>query len=247
MNKNTLALEIKNISKKFNEIEVLKNISFNIQKGSIVSILGPSGSGKSTLLRCINYLEKPDIGDIFIFGEKIGFNGKKISNLINIRKKIAMVFQNFNLWPHLTVLGNIIEAPVHVKKISKLKAIENALYLLNKMGIEDKKNVYPIKLSGGQKQRVAIVRALAMDPEIILFDEPTSALDPLLINNMFNIIKDLSKKDCTIIIATHEIEFARKLSNEIIFMDQGTIIEKISSDLFFSNPKSKKIQQFILN
>ncbi|MTI67529.1 MAG: amino acid ABC transporter ATP-binding protein [Firmicutes bacterium] len=229
-------IKINNVYKKFGELEVLENVTIDIKKGEIVSIIGPSGSGKSTLLRCINKLEDINLGDIYV-------DGKKIDK--NISKKVGMVFQGFNLFPHKTVLENVIEAPIIVKKLKRKKAIAIADKLLKKVGLTDKKDVYPSKLSGGQKQRVAIARALAMEPEVLLFDEPTSALDPELIGEVLNVIKELANEDITMVIVTHQMQFAKEISDRIVFMDEGKIIEKGDPKQLFNNPNEKRLRRFL--
>lgn len=249
MSKATFAVEIKNISKSFDGIEVLRDITINVEKGKTISILGPSGSGKSTLLRCINWLEQPDRGKILIAGQRIGVTDKglaqPIGELAKIRAKTAMVFQSFNLWPHLTILGNVIEAPVHVLGVPKQQAIEEAKILLKKVGMDHKADSYPWSLSGGQKQRVAIARALAMKPEVILFDEPTSALDPQLVDEVLGVMKDLAKEGYTMIVVTHEMEFARQVSHEVVFMDKGLVVERAEPEIFFTQPKSPRLIEFL--
>lgn len=249
MSKATFAVEIKSISKSFDGIEVLRDITINVEKGKTISILGPSGSGKSTLLRCINWLEQPDRGKILIAGQRIGVTDKglaqPISELAKIRAKTAMVFQSFNLWPHLTILGNVIEAPVHVLGVPKQQAIEEAKILLKKVGMDHKADSYPWSLSGGQKQRVAIARALAMKPEVILFDEPTSALDPQLVDEVLGVMKDLAKEGYTMIVVTHEMEFARQVSHEVVFMDKCLVVERAEPEIFFTQPKSPRLIEFL--
>ncbi|KGQ29490.1 amino acid ABC transporter ATP-binding protein [Gallibacterium anatis] len=249
MSKATFAVEIKSISKSFDGIEVLRDITINVEKGKTISILGPSGSGKSTLLRCINWLEQPDRGKILIAGQRIGVTDKglaqPIGELAKIRAKTAMVFQSFNLWPHLTILGNVIEAPVHVLGVPKQQAIEEAKILLKKVGMDHKADSYPWSLSGGQKQRVAIARALAMKPEVILFDEPTSALDPQLVDEVLGVMKDLAKEGYTMIVVTHEMEFARQVSHEVVFMDKGLVVEHAEPEIFFTQPKSPRLIEFL--
>ncbi len=227
-------ITVKNVSKQFGEIEVLKEISLKIKKGEIVSIIGPSGSGKSTLLRCFNDLEKIGKGEIEI-GEKENKNPIEL----------GMVFQNFNLFPHKTVLENIIEAPIVVNKIKKQEAIELGEELLDKVGLLEKKDAYPSQISGGQKQRVAIARALAMKPHIMLFDEPTSALDPELVKEVLHVISDLAKENMTMVIVTHEIAFAKKISHKIIFMDEGKILENTTPEELFLSPKNPRIKSFL--
>lgn len=251
MSKQEMAVEIKNLSKSFDGIEVLRDISFKVEKGKTISVLGPSGSGKSTLLRCINWLEEPDKGKIKIAGERIGLTDlgtpQPKKELARVRSKTAMVFQSFNLWPHLTVLGNVIEAPIHVLKVPREEAIAHAKELLKKVGMDHKEDVYPWSLSGGQKQRVAIARALAMKPEVILFDEPTSALDPELVGEVLNTMKDLANEGYTMIVVTHEMEFARQVSHEVVFMDKGLVARKAPPEEFFTNVTSERLQQFLGN
>lgn len=235
-------IEIKNLKKKFNNLEVLKDISLNIKKGEIVSLIGPSGSGKSTLLRCINLLETPTAGEILISGENIT---DKKTDIMKIREKVGMVFQHFNLFPHMTVLENMIYAPVNVKGMEKDKAIKKAIELLKKIGLEDKKDQYPDKLSGGQKQRVAIVRALIMKPNILLFDEPTSALDPEMVKEVLEVIRELVKTGITMIIVTHEMKFAREVSKRICFLSDGCLLEDSAPEEFFTNPKTDRAKQFL--
>lgn len=240
-----------NINKKFGSLEVLKNVSLEVKKGEVISIIGPSGSGKSTLLRCLNHLETIDSGLIEIEGEAIADIQTKSKVSISesaIRKrckKVGMVFQNFNLFPHKTVLENIIEAPIIVNKLKKEEALKIANDLLKKVGLSDKKNVYPSQISGGQKQRVAIARALAMQPDIMLFDEPTSALDPELVGEVLKVIKALADEDMTMAIVTHEMGFAREVSDRVIFMDHGEIIEEACPEVIFNNPSHSRIKTFL--
>lgn len=245
-------INVSNISKNFGDLEVLKNVSLEVRQGEIISIIGPSGSGKSTLLRCINQLEIIDKGSIEIEGTKIiEFNeyGKQTptpkSDVSSRLKKLGMVFQNFNLFPHKTVLENVIEAPITVNKVPKEKAIELAQIFLAKVGLLDKKDSYPSQISGGQKQRVAIARALAMEPHIMLFDEPTSALDPELVGEVLGVIKELARNRMTMLVVTHEMAFAREVSDKIIFMEQGEKIEEASPELLFTNPKHPRIKTFL--
>ncbi|WP_336749686.1 amino acid ABC transporter ATP-binding protein [Pantoea vagans] len=251
MNNTTVpAVEIRSLSKHFDGHEVLRDISLSVAKGQTISILGPSGSGKSTLLRCVNWLEQPTSGEVLIAGERIGLeaDGKTPMNgksLARIRARTAMVFQGFNLWPHLTVLGNVIEAPMHVKGLSRADATQLATGLLEKVGMGHKCDAYPAMLSGGQKQRVAIARALAMQPEVILFDEPTSALDPELVGEVLGVIKSLAREGYTMIIVTHEMEFARKVSDEIIFIDGGLVVERSAPEQFFASYNSVRLNQFL--
>ncbi len=235
-------IQIKNINKKFGKLEVLKDISLNINKGEIVTILGPSGSGKSTLLRCINLLEEPNKGQIIFKGNDI--LDKKI-NINEIRKNIGMVFQNFNLFPNMTILDNIILAPTKLNKINKEQAISEALVLLDRVGLLDKKDAYPDQLSGGQKQRIAIARALAMKPEVMLFDEPTSALDPEMVKEVLDVMKELAKEGMTMAVVTHEMGFAKEVATKVVFMDEGYIVEEGSPDQLFNNPKHARTKQFL--
>ncbi len=245
-------LEVKNIAKNFGELKVLKDISFNVEQGQVVAIIGPSGSGKSTLLRCINQLEKADSGEITVDGTKMMYtneNGKTVyapkKDLRDIRLKIGLVFQNFNLFPHFNVLHNITEAPVHVLKMSKEQAKLQAADLLEKMGLTGKEKAYPCELSGGQQQRVSIARALALKPKILFFDEPTSALDPELTGEILKVIKELAKEKMTMVIVTHEMAFARDVANHVIFMDEGVIVEEGAPDEVFGNTQNERTKQFL--
>lgn len=235
-------LYVNNLYKCFGETKVLKGIDEHIKKGEVLVLIGPSGSGKSTFLRCLNLLEKPTSGEIT-------FEGKSITNkecdINKIREKMGMVFQQFNLFPHKTVLENITMAPIKVKKISKEKAIEKAMELLAKVGLSDKANSYPSSLSGGQKQRIAIARALAMEPDVMLFDEPTSALDPEMVGEVLNVMKQLAKDGMTMVVVTHEMGFAKEVGSRIIFMDNGKIIEKGAPNEIFFNPKNSRIREFL--
>lgn len=235
-------IKIKNIKKKFGENEVLKDINLNITKGEILAILGPSGSGKSTLLRCLNLLEKPNSGEI-IFKEENILNKK--CNIDKVRQNIGMVFQNFNLFPNMTVLENITVAPIKVKKISKEEAITDACNLLDRVGLLDKQNSYPDQLSGGQKQRIAIARALAMKPDVMLFDEPTSALDPEMVKEVLDVMKELANEGMTMAVVTHEMGFAREVANKVVFMDGGYILEEGKPSEIFNSPKNIRTKQFL--
>lgn len=234
-------LEIKNIKKSFNKLQVLKGISFNVENGEVVSIIGPSGCGKSTLLRCINLLEKPSSGNIFLDG--VDITNKK--NLTQVRQKMGMVFQQFNLFSHLTVLENITLAPICEKLMDKDTAIKEAEKLLKSINLYDKKDNYPSELSGGQKQRVAIIRTLIMNPEIILFDEPTSALDPEMVNDVLDLIKKLVEKKITIIIVSHEMSFIKECADKIIFLDGGKIEFMGTKEEAFENCKNKRLKEFL--
>ncbi|MCS0543116.1 amino acid ABC transporter ATP-binding protein, partial [Aeromonas veronii] len=215
-------IKVVDLNKSFGDLHVLKNINMNVQESEVVCLIGASGSGKSTLLRCLNFLEIKESGEIIINDEKIESTSH---NLNEIRQRVGMVFQHFNLFPHMTVLQNVIEAPTQVKKMPKQEAIEQAKELLAKVGLADKMNVYPSKLSGGQKQRVAIARALAMKPEIMLFDEPTSALDPELVGEVLNTMKQLAHEGMTMVVVTHEMGFAREVADRVIYMHDGKIVE----------------------
>ena len=235
-------INVENLSKSFGNLKVLKNISTTINKGEVISIIGPSGSGKSTFLRCINKLEEPTEGHIYIDGMDLM---DKKTDINKIRERVGMVFQHFNLFPNMTVLENLTLSPIMVKKESKEEAEKYASYLLEKVGLSDKANSYPTQLSGGQKQRIAIARALAMKPEVILFDEPTSALDPEMIKEVLDVMRDLAKEGMTMLIVTHEMGFARNVGNRILFMDNGEIIEDCSPRNFFENPTNERIKDFL--
>lgn len=235
-------IEIKNINKSFGNNHVLKNISTTIENGEKVVVIGPSGSGKSTLLRCINLLETPDSGEIIFEGQNIT---DKKCDINKVRQKMGMVFQHFNLFPHLTVMENITLAPVKLRLQSSEEAEETALKLLERTGLSDKKNEYPNMLSGGQKQRIAIVRSLAMKPNIMLFDEPTSALDPEMIGEVLTLMKDLAEEGMTMIVVTHEMSFAKSVANRVLFMDDGKILEENNPKDFFSNPSHERAKEFL--
>lgn len=235
-------IEMKNIEKYFGDFHVLKNINFSVKRGEIVVVCGPSGSGKSTLIRCINRLEEISSGDIYIDGQNL--YDRKI-NINKLRAEAGMLFQHFNLFPHLTILENITIAQTKVKGTSKSEAHEVSLQLLEKVGLAHKAEGYPNELSGGQKQRVAIARTLAMKPKIILFDEPTSALDPEMIGGVLDVMRDLAHENFTIVCVTHEMGFAKEVSNRVVFMDEGQIIEEGSPQDFFSNPKTDRAQKFL--
>lgn len=244
------AVSIKNLSKQFDNVEVLRDINLTVAKGTVVSILGSSGSGKSTLLRCMNWLEQPDRGEVRISGLRLGIDeatGKPMSHkaLSKIRERVGMVFQSFNLWPHLTVLQNVTEALIHVKGMKREAAEEVGRQQLDKVGMGHKKDVWPITLSGGQKQRVAIARSLAMSPEVILFDEPTSALDPELVNEVLGVMKNLAAEGYTMVVVTHEMDFARQVSDEVVFLEKGLLIEKAPPEKFFTHPDSDRVRQFL--
>jgi ABC-type polar amino acid transport system ATPase subunit len=231
-----------NLHKSFGDLEVLKGIDIDINPGEVVVLVGVSGSGKSTLLRCLNFLEKAQEGDIVIDGRTID---RKKEDLSKVRAEVGMVFQHFNLFPHKTVLENIIEAPVIVKKEDKEQAKKRAHTLLDKVGLSDKADVYPNKLSGGQKQRVAIARALAMEPKALLFDEPTSALDPELVGEVLGVMKDLANDGMTMVVVTHEMKFAKEVADRIIMLDEGCIIEDANPETFFNHSTNKRTRQFL--
>ncbi len=235
-------IEIKNVSKWYGDFQVLNGINETIDRGQTVVICGPSGSGKSTLLRCINGLEPYQKGEITVEG--ISLSDPK-TNLYKVRRKIGMVFQKFELYPHMTVLRNITLAPMKVLKKSKKEAEKRAIALLERVGIPEKAMEYPANLSGGQQQRVAIARSLAMDPGYMLFDEPTSALDPEMIKEVLDVMIDLAKEGMTMIVVTHEMAFAREVADEIIFIDEGKIVERGTDESFFANPKSERTKAFL--
>lgn len=238
-------IKVSNLKKQFNGIDVLKDISIDVKPGEVVVILGPSGSGKSTFLRCLNYLEKPDGGTIEIGDAKIVAPKVSKKDIHNLRKQSAMVFQHYNLFNNKTVLQNVTEALIVVKKLNKDEANKIALDALKKVGMLDKKDAYPRTLSGGQMQRVSIARAMAINPNVILFDEPTSALDPELVSEVLSVIKDLAKENRTMIIVTHEMSFAKDVGDRIIFMADGLVVEEGTPDEIFNNPKHDRTKQFL--
>ena len=235
-------IETKNLYKKFGDLSVLNGISETIYRGEVITIIGPSGGGKSTFLRCLNLLEEPTSGEVIFEGNVLD---SKSTNLNEHRQKIGMVFQQFNVFPHLTVLDNITIAPILEKKINKKDAEDRAIELLKTVGLEDKANEYPNKLSGGQKQRLAIVRALAMDPDVMLFDEPTSALDPEMVKGVLEVIQSLADSGMTCVIVTHEMGFAKKVSDRILFIDEGVIAEEGTPEEFFEHPKNPRTIEFL--
>ncbi|MGE6531262.1 ABC transporter ATP-binding protein [Pseudomonas sp. NPDC077382] len=247
------ALEIRNLHKRYGDLEVLKGISLTARDGDVISILGSSGSGKSTFLRCINLLENPNEGEIIVAGEQLRLKRAKDGDLVAadakqinlMRSKLGFVFQNFNLWPHMSVLDNIIEAPRRVLGQSKAEATETAEALLAKVGIADKRHVYPNQLSGGQQQRAAIARTLAMQPQVILFDEPTSALDPEMVQEVLTVIRSLADEGRTMLLVTHEMNFAKQVSSEVVFLHQGLVEEQGTPEQVFDNPQSARCKQFM--
>lgn len=235
-------LKLDQVTKSYGEDVIFSNLSLEIKKGEVIVVLGPSGCGKSTLLRCINGLESIQSGEVLLEDEVISNQGKKMHL---VRQKIGMVFQSYDLFPHLTVLQNIILGPLKAQNREKAEVIEEAERLLSRVGLLDKKNVYPHQLSGGQKQRVAIVRALCMKPEILLFDEVTAALDPEMVREVLDVMLSLAKEGSTMVIVTHEMQFARAIANRIIFLDEGRIMEESDSETFFTNPKTQRAKQFL--
>ncbi|KXF79902.1 ABC transporter ATP-binding protein [Enterovibrio coralii] len=251
--KDAVALQIKDLHKTFGQHEVLKGISLDAHRGDVISIIGSSGSGKSTFLRCINLLETPTSGEIWVNGELIemknGRGGQAVpvdeKQVQRIRSRLAMVFQGFNLWSHMTVMENVIEAPIHVLGVPKKEAMERAEAYLQRVGLWERRDYYPGHLSGGQQQRAAIARALAVEPEVLLFDEPTSALDPELVGEVLNVMKSLAEEGRTMLVVTHEMAFARDVSSHVMFLHQGLVEEQGDPAKLFTNPESERLQQFI--
>ena len=248
----TLMLEAQQVCKRFGRNEVLKGINLRVPKGSVVVLLGPSGSGKSTFLRCINHLENIDAGRLYVEGELIGYREKggalyemRDNDICHQRANIGMVFQQFNLFPHMTVIGNVIAAPVKVKGESKVSATERGLKLLARVGLADKADTYPRQLSGGQQQRVAIARALAMEPRLMLFDEPTSALDPELVKEVLDVMQDLARDGMTMICVTHEMGFAREVADTVVFIDGGYVVEAGPPREVLLNPQQQRTKDFL--
>ncbi|MBB2931181.1 amino acid ABC transporter ATP-binding protein [Paraburkholderia silvatlantica] len=243
-------LRLNGISKSFGENHVLRDVSLTVHKGETVCLLGPSGCGKSTLLRCVNWLEVPDAGTVHVSNQRMGVReGSSIkmsdAELARSRARIGMVFQHFALWPHLTVLQNVMEAPLHVLGRPREEVREEARHLLERVGLAGKMDAFPSRLSGGQKQRVGIARALAMKPDILLFDEPTSALDPMLVGEVLNVMRSLAQEGATMVIVTHEMEFARQVASRIVFMDAGEVIESAPPERFFGAPQTPRARQFL--
>ena len=235
-------INIINLNKKFGELHVLKDINQTIEEGEVVVVIGPSGSGKSTFLRCLNLLEEPSSGEIILEGVSIT---DKHNDVNRQREKMGMVFQQFNLFPHKTVLGNITLAPIQVKGLTKEEADRKAMTLLKRIGLEEKANTYPNQLSGGQKQRIAIIRALAMEPDVMLFDEPTSALDPEMVGEVLEVMKELARDGMTMVVVTHEMGFAKEVGSRVIFMDEGRIMEEGTPKDLFANPQNPRTQDFL--
>lgn len=235
-------IQVRNLAKSFGDLQVLKNITLSIRKSEVVVLIGASGSGKSTLLRCLNFLEIKDKGEIEINNQVVDVEN---SDLNKVREHVGMVFQHFNLFPHMTVLQNVIEAPIYVKRKTKGEATEKAMQLLSRVGLTDKADVYPEQLSGGQKQRVAIARALAMEPDIMLFDEPTSALDPELVGEVLATMKDLAREGMTMVVVTHEMGFAREVADRVIMLADGEMVEEAHPNELFTNPKHDRTRRFL--
>ncbi|MCH4562150.1 ATP-binding cassette domain-containing protein [Halomonas sp. M4R5S39] len=247
-----IPLEVHDIKKRFGDTEVLKGLSLKAHKGDVITLIGASGSGKSTFLRCMNLLEQPDEGDLIVHGEKIHFkqtrHGREPADwkqVVRMRAKLSMVFQSFNLWAHMTLLENVIEAPVHVLGKPKKEAVEQARALLERVGLSARADAYPAQMSGGQQQRGAIARALAMDPEVMLFDEPTSALDPELVGDVLKVMRDLAEEGRTMIVVTHEMAFARDVSSQVIYLHQGRVEEAGPPGEVLGNPRSERLRQFL--
>ncbi|WP_073341638.1 amino acid ABC transporter ATP-binding protein [Caldanaerobius fijiensis] len=234
-------VKVENLKKSFGHLQVLNGINLEIKKGEVLAIIGPSGSGKSTLLRCVNYLEEPTAGNVYIEGEKVD----PVKNINRIRQKVGMVFQHFNLFPHMTVLDNLTIAPIKVKKMDKAQAEAIAMNLLERVGLKDKVKAYPAQLSGGQKQRIAIARALAMQPDVMLFDEPTSALDPEMVKEVLNVMKDLAHDGMTMMVVTHEMGFAREVCHRVVFIDEGQVVEEGPPQEIFTNPRQERTRSFL--
>lgn len=248
-----VALQVNNLHKSFGNHHVIKGVSMEAKKGEVIAILGASGSGKSTFLRCINLLETPDSGDVSLAGEKIGMKKNRHGEMVpadirqveRMRARLAMVFQGFNLWSHMTVMENVLEGPLYVQKTPRAEAVEKARALLAKVGLSDRADYYPAHLSGGQQQRVAIARALAMDPDVMLFDEPTSALDPELVGEVLSVMRDLADEGRTMLVVTHEMGFARDVSTKTVFLHQGEVCEQGPPSELFSDPQTPEFQAFL--
>lgn len=242
VNKNNVKIHVEHLKKNFGKLEVLKDVSTDIYEGEVVVILGPSGSGKSTFLRCLNRLEEITGGEVVVDGHDLT---DKKTDLNKVRENVGMVFQHFNLFNNLNVMGNMMLAPVELKKASKAEAKERALHLLDRVGLAEKAEAYPAQLSGGQKQRIAIVRALMMKPDVMLFDEPTSALDPEMVGEVLNVMRELAKEHMTMLVVTHEMGFAREVADRVMFLDGGDFVEEAPPEEFFTNPKSERLRSFL--
>lgn len=246
-------LRVRGLCKSFGAVEVLRGIDLDVARGEVVCIIGASGSGKSTLLRCLNFLEEPTAGMVYLDGQPVGFianeSGRRIrdteANLNAIRAQMGMVFQQFNLWPHMTVLENVIEAPLRVKRMTRAEAINLAVGILDKVGLAHKRDVYPARLSGGEQQRVGIARALAMEPKVLLFDEPTSALDPELVGEVLNVIRALANEGKTMLVVTHEMQFAAEVAHRIVYIDGGMIVEQGTPEQIFNEPEHERTRRFL--
>ena len=234
-------ISVRNLKKSFGSVEVLKGVNLDIEEKEVVVIIGPSGSGKSTLLRCLNYLEKPTDGEITVDGMTLGGS----TDINKVRAEVGMVFQRFNLFPHMTVMENITLAPMRVRGVAEQEAVEDAFRLLRKVGLYDRAEAYPEQLSGGQQQRVAIARALAMKPKVMLFDEPTSALDPEMVKEVLEVMKELAREGMTMAVVTHEMGFAREVGDRVLFVDQGVIMEEGTPEEIFSRPKGERTKEFL--
>ncbi|MCA1061911.1 amino acid ABC transporter ATP-binding protein [Rossellomorea sp. AcN35-11] len=239
-------ISIKGLTKRFDQLEVLKGMNVEVDKGQVIVLIGPSGSGKTTFLRCLNALEIPNEGKVSIAGTSVDFN-KKLSKqeLIKLRRKTGMVFQNYNLFPHMTALENVMEGPTVVQRRNRDETRKKAIRLLEKVGLGDKVDYYPFQLSGGQQQRVGIARALAIEPEVMLFDEPTSALDPELVGDVLKVMKDLAEEGMTMVVVTHEMRFAKEAADKVIFMDGGYIVEEGTPQQVFETPENERTKQFL--
>jgi polar amino acid transport system ATP-binding protein len=245
-------IRCEDVHKRFGKLDVLRGITFDVARGEVVVIIGPSGSGKTTLLRCINHLEAVDRGRIYVDGQPVGYRevkGKFVEKsereVARMRASIGMVFQRFNLFPHLTALGNVVDAPIHVRKLKRAEAVKAGRAMLEKVGLGDKLDAYPAQLSGGQQQRVAIARALAMEPRVMLFDEPTSALDPELVGEVLEVMKSLAREGMTMIVVSHEMGFAREVADRMVLMDEGVIVEEGPPAQFFDNPRHERTKLFL--
>jgi polar amino acid transport system ATP-binding protein len=245
-------IRCEDVHKRFGKLDVLRGVTFDVAKGEVVVIIGPSGSGKTTLLRCINHLEAVDRGRIYVDGQPVGYRevrGKFVERsegeVARMRASIGMVFQRFNLFPHLTALGNVIDAPIHVRKLKRAQAVKAGRAMLEKVGLGDKFDAYPAQLSGGQQQRVAIARALAMEPRVMLFDEPTSALDPELVGEVLEVMKSLAREGMTMIVVSHEMGFAREVADRMVLMDEGVIVEEGPPAQFFNHPRHERTKLFL--